>query len=240
LPTFARHPPPLTGRRRLQDGRAAALDRLAALLSERDAARPHLVVADDTMHLRSMRLQARRLARAAGAAAAVLHAACPLETALARNAARAPPARVPEAVARRLAAAFEALDAREGAAVVEVCTAGGVDAAEAWRRVRAAWGGPEPASPDGGAEAARRGAARGATAASAAHAADLAARRAVGAGLARLAALPAPARAAAAAELAAARRRHLDALRAGGGDAQLASFAAECAAAAARYLANHS
>jgi hypothetical protein len=186
-----------------------------------------------------MRLQARRLARAAGAAAVVLHAACPLETALARNAARAPAERVPEAVARRLTAAFEAADAREGAAVVEVCTAGGVDAAEAWRRVRAAWGGPEPAPPDAGAEAARRRAARGATAASAAHAEDLESRRAVGAALARLAALPAPARTAAAAELAAARRRHLDALRAGGGDAQSAAFAAECEAAAARHLADY-
>ncbi|CAI7902785.1 unnamed protein product, partial [Closterium sp. NIES-53] len=67
----------------------------------------HMVVADDTMHLRSMRLQLLRLAHSYGATCLILHVTTPLDQCISRNEHRLPTARLPPAVIRRTAARLE-------------------------------------------------------------------------------------------------------------------------------------
>jgi predicted kinase len=203
-----------------QASRQRSLDAIASLLAEAQPSGHHLVIADDTMHYRSMRRECRRLARDAGAACVQAHVSCPLPLALERNSRRPAGQRIPDAVLRRTAAIFESPaaggDDAEGAASLLVDAGRAVSAEAVWGRVWAAWGQPPEPLPDEAHEAAALAAARGATAESAVHQADLACRQALAEALRRLHGLPAGAKAEAARELNEARRRQLAALRAGG------------------------
>lgn len=66
-----------------------------------------LLLIDDTMHLRSMRLACYRIAAEEGASFVCLHVSAPLEVLLDRNAKRRGAARVPEASLRKIYAEIE-------------------------------------------------------------------------------------------------------------------------------------
>jgi tRNA uridine 5-carbamoylmethylation protein Kti12 len=179
-----------------------------------------------------MRGECWRAARSApgGAAYVQLHVACPLETALQRNAARPLPNRVPEEVLRRTAAAFEDPGASPCPWDKNTISADLLDISEIWAKIWEVWGAPLPPPADEEAEAARVAAARAATAADAVHAADVATRQLLTAALSLLDGLSSDQKAAVARELNAERRRVLE--EAGRGDvaAAAAAFRKSCEA----------
>lgn len=212
---------------------------------------PHrLVIADDNLHYRSMRQQCHALARAAGAAAVLLHVHCSEAAAAARNAARPPGQRVPAVVVPRMAALFEApgssgdyRDAWERSCLVEwdgtrQHPSDAAAVAALWQQVSAAWGPPAPPPHDAAGAAAAKAAAQAATAASLAHAVDVASRQALSEYMQRLARAEPHRKAAASKQLNAARRQLLQELQAAGaGAAATAGGQDASAAAAARWAA---
>ena len=183
--------------------------------------RRRLVIADDNLQYRSMRWQCYGLARTAGAAAVLLHVQCSEQLAQERNAARPEGERVPPAVISRMAAQFEApggsnssgsgssAAAWEHACLVECSADQPAEAAAVWQLVRLKWGAAAPPPFDAGAAAAEQAAAQAATAASRAHAVDVATRRVLSHAMQRLESAVPAAKAAAAQQLNAARRQLL-------------------------------
>lgn len=191
--------------------------------------RYRLVMADDNLQYRSMRQQCYGLARAAGAAAVLLHLRCDETTALKRNAVRPAGQRVPAEVISRMAAQFEVpggsgADDWERHCLVELsgsCQLADELADEAasealWQQVWYLWGPPALPPYDAQAAAAARAAAQAATAASLVHAVDIATRHVLSECMQRLAAAAPEHKAAAAQELNAARKQLLQELRTAG------------------------
>lgn len=67
-----------------------------------------IVILDDTMHYRSMRLQCWKLARVCGSLYCQVYVDCPLDQCITRNATRKVANRVPEAVVEKMGKIFEA------------------------------------------------------------------------------------------------------------------------------------
>ena len=190
--------------------------------------RRRLVIADDNLHYRSMRWQCYGLARAAGAAVVLLHLQCSEQMSQERNARRPAGERVPVAVISRMAAQFEApggsiigstssdsghsssssITAWERSCLVECSAEQPADAAAVWQQVWRKWRAPAPPPFDAEAAAAERAAAQAVTAASKAHAVDVATRQVLSQAMQRLADAV-PATKAAAAQQMNAARRHL-------------------------------
>uniref|UniRef100_A0A7S2W7Q0 Uncharacterized protein n=1 Tax=Rhizochromulina marina TaxID=1034831 RepID=A0A7S2W7Q0_9STRA len=83
-------------------------------MGENDSpAAARVVFLDDNLHYRSMRKEARRLARDSNAGLIILWVDCDIETAVERNRARDERRRVPEASITRIHAALEPPEARE-------------------------------------------------------------------------------------------------------------------------------
>ncbi|EFN58869.1 hypothetical protein CHLNCDRAFT_140755 [Chlorella variabilis] len=170
-----------------------------------------LVIADDNMQYRSMRGQCYALARAAGAAVVLLYLECSKQLAQQRNAARPVAQRVPAATISRMAAQFEAaIGGWEQRCLVTWSSEGAPGVTALWRHIWRLWGPPAPPPLDTEAAAAAKADAQAATAASQAHAADLATRRVMSQCMQRLGVASAEHRAAAAQRLNTARRRLLE------------------------------
>ena len=211
-----------------RQARAAAFAALGQALGRQPCESPaglggaeqlRLVLADDTMHYRSMRQECYGLARAAGAACLLLHLQCSLTVAQQRNTARPAGQRVPaEVLARTLSALEPPGGAGSGAPWEQHCSIvwdaeRGVDAAAVWQRVLEAWGPPAPSLADPAEAAAAKAAAQSATAGSLAHAVDVATRQVVADCMQQMSGLCAEERGAAAQQLNASRKALLARLR---------------------------
>lgn len=128
-----------------KEARNEAVSRVESELASRPEAGGgrKLVVADDNMHLRSMRRQVYLLARDHGADFAVLHIDAELPVALERNASRGPSA-LPDHVLADMSAKFEPPGApgcprweAEKTLVLSSEQAG--DAASVWRKIESRW-----------------------------------------------------------------------------------------------------
>lgn len=150
-----------------------------------------LVIVDDNSHLRSMREEAYSLARKHGAAYTALHLCCPPTLAAERNEARPPRKRVPPEALARMAACFETPGVPTAPPwdrdAIVVDAGNSIDVGALWRQVWNTWGPPEPRPFDAAAATAAKAAAQQATAASLAHAVDLACRQAISDMMQRLA-----------------------------------------------------
>ena len=179
-----------------------------------------VVVVDDNLQYRSMRKPYHRVARAAGLAICTVCVRVDLEVALARNRARGPAERVPEATVRQMAEALQWPSSDqpwEGRALWPAA-----DAPPPWAELADALRERAPPPFEEGERAREAAAAASAaeTAASAAHQLDLRLRRTMAARMAAAAALPPAERAALAQLLTAEKKRALALARArlGGGE----------------------
>ena len=193
-----------------------------------------VVVVDDNLQYRSMRKPYHRVARAAGLAICTVCVRVDLEVALARNRARGPAERVPEATVRQMAEALQWPSSDqpwEGRALWPAADAPPwAELADALRE-RA----PPPFEEGERAREAAAAASAAETAASAAHQLDLRLRRTMAARMAAAAALPPAERAALAQLLTAEKKRALALARArlgGGGHLDGAATAEEAVEAA--------
>ena len=179
-----------------------------------------VVVVDDNLQYRSMRKPYHRVARAGGLAICTVCVRVDLEVALARNRARGPAERVPEATVRQMAEALQWPSSDqpwEGRALWPAA-----DAPPPWAELADALRERAPPPFEEGERAREAAAAASAaeTAASAAHQLDLRLRRTMAARMAAAAALPPAERAALAQLLTAEKKRALALARArlGGGE----------------------
>jgi len=144
--------------------------------------RERLILVDDTMHLKSMRRQVRRLAAQHAAAFQIVHLHCSAAIAGCRNSARPTLTRVPSEVFLRLVKAMETPTAAEGALLT--CDEATLERpgapAAVLQSMLAAWGAPEhPPQQPPGPDPFQAAADRAATAASQVQSLDVASRRVV-------------------------------------------------------------
>eukprot|EP00850_Spirogloea_muscicola_P010317 SM000060S19649 [mRNA] locus=s60:289331:292050:+ [translate_table: standard] len=150
-----------------REARHEALHQVELLLQHQDAEAQLLIIVDDTMELRSVRLRAYKLARryisageltcavtatvpTDGAAFIVVYIAAPLAVSQARNESRPAQQRVPESVLAQMAARLEPPDgtmhASEHSAVIVNANGNPQDLSQqVWEELLQRWGEPAPA-----------------------------------------------------------------------------------------------